>query len=99
MPLSPSDRPLTPQMLKVMHLVVEGRTNIEIAKLLDLSPHTIKFHLNSALARLGARNRTHAGVLFALAHINPARIEAIREGDVGASIRAERRALAAVNHA
>jgi len=51
---------LTPRELDVLRLVAQGLGNKEIAAELDLSSHTVKYHLASVLAKLGARSRTEA---------------------------------------
>ena len=51
---------LTPRELDVLRLVAQGLGNKEIAAGLDLSPHTVKYHLASVLAKLGVRSRTEA---------------------------------------
>lgn len=47
----------------VMTLVCEGYSNKAIADELGISEHTVHFHVSNAIARLSARNRTHAAVL------------------------------------
>src|SRR5207247_9633912 len=51
---------LTPRELDVLRLVAQGLGNKEIAAELDLSTHTVKYHLASVLAKLGVRSRTEA---------------------------------------
>ena len=51
---------LTPRELDVLRLVAQGLGNKEIAADLDLSTHTVKYHLASVLAKLGVRSRTEA---------------------------------------
>jgi two-component system, NarL family, response regulator YdfI len=41
-------------------LLAEGFGNREIANRLDISEHTIKFHIRSILGKLGASTRTEA---------------------------------------
>jgi DNA-binding NarL/FixJ family response regulator len=44
----------------VLGLLAEGAGNKEIAQRLNLSEHTVKFHVSSILAKLGAATRTEA---------------------------------------
>jgi DNA-binding NarL/FixJ family response regulator len=52
--------PLTPRELEVMSLISEGLHNSEIAARLFVTERTVKFHVSSILAKLGADNRTEA---------------------------------------
>ena len=45
-------------------MVSRGLTNNEIASLLHLSVHAVKFHLASIYDKLGVTNRTEAAVAF-----------------------------------
>ena len=51
---------LTPRELEVLAALAEGMTNKAIARRLDISLHTVKFHLESLFRKLGARTRTEA---------------------------------------
>jgi DNA-binding NarL/FixJ family response regulator len=51
---------LTERQAAVLRLVAEGRSNKEIALLLDLAPSTVKTHLDHIFKCLGASNRTDA---------------------------------------
>jgi DNA-binding NarL/FixJ family response regulator len=51
---------LTPRELQVLQLVAEGLPNKSIASELAISEHTVKFHINSVLGKLGATSRTQA---------------------------------------
>lgn len=51
---------LTPRELDVLRLVARGMGNKEIAAELDLSTHTVKYHLAAVLEKLGVRSRTEA---------------------------------------
>jgi two-component system, NarL family, response regulator YdfI len=51
---------LTPREIEVLQLLAAGTSNREIAHKLQLSEHTVKFHVSSILAKLGAESRTQA---------------------------------------
>lgn len=53
---------LTPRELEVLQLLAEGLPNKIIALRLDISEHTVKFHVNAILGKLGAQSRTEAVV-------------------------------------
>jgi len=55
-PRQPID-PLTDREEEVLATVARGRTNAEIAQDLHISVSTVKTHLGSLMAKLGARNR------------------------------------------
>ena len=64
-PEASGERPvenLTPRELEVLQLLAEGLPNKAIAKRLGVSDHTIKFHVNAILGKLGAQSRTDAVV-------------------------------------
>jgi DNA-binding NarL/FixJ family response regulator len=50
----------TPRELDVLNAIGDGLTNKMIARRLDISPHTVKFHVESLLRKLGARTRAEA---------------------------------------
>ena len=52
--------PLSPRELEVLVLLAEGASNKEIARRLDISIHTAKFHVGSLLDKLDAVGRTDA---------------------------------------
>ena len=52
--------PLTPRESEVLTLLADGLTNKGIAQILEVSPHTVKFHVTSILEKLGAQSRTEA---------------------------------------
>ncbi len=52
------DYGLTERELEVLALIVQGKTNPQIAEDLVISLSTVKFHVSAILAKLGARSRT-----------------------------------------
>ncbi len=52
--------PLTERELQVLQLLAQGLANKQIAAALSISEHTVKFHVSSIYAKLGAANRTEA---------------------------------------
>ncbi len=58
----PLTEPLTERELEVLRLVAEGLANKAIGARLSVSEHTVKFHLNALLRKLGAQSRTDAVV-------------------------------------
>jgi two-component system response regulator DevR len=59
-----TDEKLSPQERRILALVVEGKTNKEIAKALDLSDKTVKNYLSNAFQKLNVRRRSQAAALF-----------------------------------
>ncbi len=55
---------LTPRQLEILELVSKGCSNIDIARLLNISPNTVKTHLATVLERLHVSNRTEASVWY-----------------------------------
>jgi two-component system NarL family response regulator len=51
---------LTPRQEEVLLRVAEGKSNLEIAKVLYVSEGTVKAHVKAILQKLGARDRTQA---------------------------------------
>ncbi|HEY1933746.1 MAG TPA: response regulator transcription factor [Acetobacteraceae bacterium] len=65
--LAPAMRPgtarFTGRQMHVLKLLSEGRSTKEIARVLELSPGTVKIHLAAIYRRLNAHNRTEAAML------------------------------------
>lgn len=61
-PPAPLVEPLTPRELEVLQHLAEGLSNKTIAHRLNISEHTIKFHVNAIMSKLGAQSRTEAVV-------------------------------------
>jgi len=58
-PESPIE-PLTPREQEVLQRLAEGLSNRMIAQRLEISEHTVKFHVNAILGKLSAQSRTEA---------------------------------------
>lgn len=54
--------PLTPREREVLQGLAQGLSNKLIARQLAISEHTVKFHVNAILGKLGAQSRTDAVV-------------------------------------
>jgi DNA-binding NarL/FixJ family response regulator len=63
-------KPLSVAEHEIMDLICEGRTNPEIAYIRLTSCATAKAQVQSCLAKLGARNRTHAAAIYARAKLH-----------------------------
>jgi DNA-binding NarL/FixJ family response regulator len=59
--LSPSVN-LTPRQREVLELLIKGKSNKEIARILEISRGTIKIHLNAIFRHFGVTNRAAAAV-------------------------------------
>ena len=55
-----AEDPLTDRERDVLRLAAEGRPNADVATRLHLAEGTVRNYLSSAIAKLGARNRTEA---------------------------------------
>jgi len=62
LPGPPLAEDLTPRELEVLRLLAEGLSNKAIAQQLDISAHTVKFHVNAIMKKVGAQSRTAAVV-------------------------------------
>ncbi len=51
---------LTPREMEVLELLAQGFANKQIAYELEISEHTVKFHISSIYTKLGVTNRTEA---------------------------------------
>lgn len=57
--------PLTPREIEVLKMLAEGLGNKAIAQHLNLSEHTVKFHISSIFSKLDVSSRTEAVILGA----------------------------------
>jgi DNA-binding NarL/FixJ family response regulator len=56
----PASSDLTPRERQVLELLARGASNKAIARRLEITPHTAKFHVAAIVAKLGATGRTDA---------------------------------------
>ena len=56
----PSADNLTPRQREVLQLLVQGKSNKEIARTLDLGEGTVKVHMSALFRSLGASSRSAA---------------------------------------
>ena len=61
---------LTRRERDVLKLMVEGLTNAEIAERLVVSLSTVKTHVSSIIAKLGASTRTEAAAIAVREHLD-----------------------------
>jgi DNA-binding NarL/FixJ family response regulator len=61
-PLDALVEALTPREQEVLRGLAEGHSNKQIARHLAISEHTVKFHVNAIMGKLGAQSRTEAVV-------------------------------------
>jgi NarL family two-component system response regulator LiaR len=59
----PLGHDLTPREREVLALLVEGKTNKQIAMRLSLSPGTVRIYVSEILSKLGVSNRTEAAAM------------------------------------
>ncbi len=57
------DDALSPRELQVLKELARGNANREIAAVLNVTEGTVKAHMKSIIAKLGAKDRTHAVML------------------------------------
>jgi len=62
-------RLLTPREREVLAWVAPGKSAWEIGKILDIAKRTVDEHVQSAVRKLGAVNRTHAVALAIRDHL------------------------------
>lgn len=65
---------LTPRRREILEYVAKGLTNDEIARLLAISPLTVRTHITGLLAQLQVANRTEATAAYVAWQARPARM-------------------------
>jgi DNA-binding NarL/FixJ family response regulator len=63
---------ITPRQAEVVYWVAQGKSNAEIATILDTSPRTIDKHMERIFERLGLENRASL-IITASEHLRPAK--------------------------
>ena len=58
-----ADAALTTREIEVLRLIASGHANKEISARLSINGETTKTHIKNILAKLGAKDRTHAASL------------------------------------
>jgi DNA-binding NarL/FixJ family response regulator len=70
---------LTPREVDVLGLLIEGRTDRQIAEALFISPHTVGIHVSRILGKLGVTSRTEAAsVAYRLRAASGPRADGVR---------------------
>lgn len=54
---------LTKREEEVLRYIISGKNNVEIAKILFISPHTAKAHVSAILNKFGVKTRVEAVVM------------------------------------
>jgi DNA-binding NarL/FixJ family response regulator len=62
---------LTNREIEVLALAAQGYSNAELARLLFVTPQTVKFHLSNIYRKLNVSNRTQASRWAQLANLTP----------------------------
>jgi two-component system, NarL family, response regulator len=57
------NEPLSPTEVRALRLIADGNSNKDVAAQLGISEEAVKGQVRNILAKLGARDRTHAAVL------------------------------------
>ena len=58
--MSPADLGLTGRQVEVLALMMEGKSNKAISRMLDVAEPTVKHHVTAVLKALNVTNRTEA---------------------------------------
>ena len=61
--------PLTPRELEILQLAADGDSMVETAANIDLAYETVKGYRKRIVAKLAARNITHAAIIGVRTHI------------------------------
>jgi two-component system, NarL family, response regulator YdfI len=58
--VAPGVEHLTVREVEILRLMARGQRNKQVAAQLNISQHTVKYHVSAVMAKLGARTRTEA---------------------------------------
>jgi ATP/maltotriose-dependent transcriptional regulator MalT len=53
---------LTEREIEILGLISNGFSNVEVGRVLAISPHTVKSHVINIFEKLGVKDRTQAAV-------------------------------------
>jgi DNA-binding NarL/FixJ family response regulator len=56
------DKALTRRQTEIFHLIVRGKSNKEIARVLNLAPGTVKVHIAALFRKLGVKRRAAVAI-------------------------------------
>ena len=85
---NPLIRAMEPSKLEVFHLIVQGRSNREIAHALNLAQGTVKVHVAALFGKLGVHRRAAvaiAGARFLGQRLSPHTLDCFGQGSVHAA--------------
>lgn len=71
------EEPLTPREIDVLHHLVSGKSNKEIARCLYITEKTVKTHMSNIIAKLGVESRTQAALVAIQKGIVSPHVEAL----------------------
>lgn len=63
---SAATSPLTAREVEVLRWTADGKTSGEIADIMNITEHTVNFHIKNSLVKLDASNKTAAVVKAAM---------------------------------
>ena len=69
--MSAADLGLTERQMEVLALMMQGKSNKAICRVLDLAEPTVKIHVSAILKTLNAANRTEAVMAAAALGLGP----------------------------
>jgi len=79
-PVSPADLGLTERQMDVLTLIMQGKNNKAICRVLDLSEATVKNHVSAILRALKVSNRTE--IVIAMSAFYTATMKPRNDGDI-----------------